>query len=321
MSLRGDRSARIDGRGVVAMRVLFVCDANRARSPLAAALFARELDRRGMAAGVGVASAGLATRDGQPAVPEAVEAAQTRGLDLAAHRSHLLTEEDLDAELVITMTRSQLDVIAPRRPGLATRAFTLIELVSLLALADLRGNQRRDEEREELEAAVGPVSLDDLPDELDALVAERRARRRRVNGDAWEQPATLSEEAAANGNGNGNGNGGPSGDAGSAAASPTASRHFARAVATAIAMGVDVANAQRPRRLSALREETPRGPSADDVIDPMAPDGSGDPNGLRLRERMDATALELERLIERLARLLVGPAPQAPTGAGALTSE
>lgn len=307
------------------MRVLFVCDANRARSPLAAALFERELARRGMAAGVGVASAGLSTRDGQPAVPEAVEAAQTRGLDLSAHRSHLLTEGDLDAELVITMTRSQLDVIAPRRPGLATRAFTLIELVSLLALADLRGNQRRDEEREELEEAVGPISLDDLPDELDALVAERRARRRRANGDAWEQPSTLSEEAAANGNANGNPNGGGSGsgsgDAGSAAASPTTSRHFARAVATAIAMGVDVANAQRPRRLSALREETPRGPSVDDVVDPMAPDATGDPNGLELRDRMDATALELERLIERLARLLVGPAPQAPTSAGALTSE
>jgi protein-tyrosine phosphatase len=116
------------------VRIVVVCDANRARSPVAAALIARHATERG-ATDVDVDSAGVHARDDEPAVTLVADVARERtGVDLARHRSRALTDADLTADLVITMTRTQLDRITPRAPGLAARVFTLRELVALLAL-------------------------------------------------------------------------------------------------------------------------------------------------------------------------------------------
>lgn len=265
------------------MRIVLVCDANRARSPIAAALLERELDRRGMSVGIGVSSAGLNTRGGQPAVPEAVEAAAGLGLDIAAHRSRPLVEDDLGADLIITMTRSQLDAIAPRRAGLGARTFTLVELVALLALADLRGNQRRaDEEAADWGTAVARGAAGTTRDGTTASASSRPAGDGVWRDDPAPLEAPLLEPSRA-----------------------------AIAGARAIRLGIDVANGQRSRRRSAVASDDRAPlPGHDDVVDPMRGVEGEDPSGLELAARLDATVTELERLMARLARLLVGPAPR-----------
>ena len=72
-------------------QVLFVCKGNICRSPFAEAYARRAL------AGKSVASSGYFPRSDRLAPPEAVEAAQEMGVDLAPHRSAVLTGEQIDA--------------------------------------------------------------------------------------------------------------------------------------------------------------------------------------------------------------------------------
>ncbi len=85
-------------------RVVFVCEGNTCRSPLA------EVIARQMFGGDGsrFASAGLDARPGQPAAPPARQAAADLGLDLAAHRSRPLGADVLEgAGWCLAMTRGQ----------------------------------------------------------------------------------------------------------------------------------------------------------------------------------------------------------------------
>ena len=107
--------------------VLVLCAANMCRSPMAAALLARELAARDAAVTVG--SAGLLA-DGEPPAPLAVLAVADLGLDISAHRSRLLRAADLTAAgLVLVMARAQLRAAVVLAPGVWPRAFTLKELV------------------------------------------------------------------------------------------------------------------------------------------------------------------------------------------------
>src|ERR1022692_1807807 len=117
--------------------VLVLCAANMCRSPMAAALLARELKTRGLAArevdtpdpGVTVRSAGLLV-DGEPPAPLATSAMADRGLDISAHRSRVVRAADLTAAgLVLAMARAQLREAVVLVPGVWPRAFTLKELV------------------------------------------------------------------------------------------------------------------------------------------------------------------------------------------------
>ena len=82
--------------------VLFVCTANRFRSPLAAACFRKVLEegQNEDVASWMVGSAGTWAAPGQPVIPAVLVAAQQLGLELAEHRSarvsrQLLAEYDL----------------------------------------------------------------------------------------------------------------------------------------------------------------------------------------------------------------------------------
>lgn len=108
--------------------VLFVCTANRFRSPLAAAMFSKalgETNDREAAGAIGrggewrVRSAGTWATPGQPALPEVVEAAQRLGLDLADHRSERVSGELLsEYDLILVMQASQQEALLSEFPQL-----------------------------------------------------------------------------------------------------------------------------------------------------------------------------------------------------------
>jgi len=71
-------------------------------------------------------SAGLFTRDGLPASPEAVAAMQEQGIDISHHRSLLISNSLIgDADLVLTMTVNQRDYLLERYPYKSVNIYTL----------------------------------------------------------------------------------------------------------------------------------------------------------------------------------------------------
>jgi protein-tyrosine phosphatase len=83
----------------------FVCHGNVCRSPFAGLLFARAMSERGLP--VAVSSAGFIGPDRQPPAM-ALAAATRRGIDMAAHRSAVLTANALRAaDLIVVMSAEQ----------------------------------------------------------------------------------------------------------------------------------------------------------------------------------------------------------------------
>jgi len=96
--------------------VTFVCTGNTCRSPMAEALLRATLAKRGQGLErLKVASFGLAAQDGQPVSANSVKAMQRIGLDVAGHRSRLLTQAEVDRSVVIFgMTESHLAALHSR---------------------------------------------------------------------------------------------------------------------------------------------------------------------------------------------------------------
>lgn len=108
-------------------RLLFVCTGNTCRSPLAEALgraHGREQGRTEIewrSAGTFAAASGRAS-------PGALEVGREEGLDLAAHRSSLLSSELLDwADLIVCMGEGHLQVV--RDLGAGERACLMTEFL------------------------------------------------------------------------------------------------------------------------------------------------------------------------------------------------
>jgi protein-tyrosine-phosphatase len=86
--------------------ILFVCTANRYRSPLAAACFQAELMKRGQDKNWTVSSAGTWAMDGYPAMPAAILEARQLGLNIQEHQSRGITADMLqESDLVVVMER------------------------------------------------------------------------------------------------------------------------------------------------------------------------------------------------------------------------
>lgn len=97
-------------------RLLFVCTGNTCRSPMAEVIAREGAARRGL--DVEVRSAGLMTGPGAPAAEHARRLAAERGLDLATHRSSVLTPDLLAmSDLVLGMTARHVDALRPAMPG------------------------------------------------------------------------------------------------------------------------------------------------------------------------------------------------------------
>jgi protein-tyrosine phosphatase len=118
--------------GAPRARVLVVCRANVARSPLAAALLADAL----AGTGIEVASAGVQAIHGAPPARGTVELAQRRGLDVTGHGSRPVTAELMaGAALVVTMSEAHRDICTRLTP-VSSRTFTLRELDRLATAAE-----------------------------------------------------------------------------------------------------------------------------------------------------------------------------------------
>lgn len=157
----------------VTVRVLFVCTANRCRSPIAAALLADAAQRKRL--NVVAHSAGL-REGGFPAVPEAVEFGVRYGVDLSSHISEQLTATSVEsAHLVLGMERvhARAAVLATATPRTLGRTFTVREF---LRRAKAYGPRSLSDPLDEWIAAlqkgrsprdlIGASTLDDIPDPM-----------------------------------------------------------------------------------------------------------------------------------------------------------
>jgi protein-tyrosine-phosphatase len=113
----------------MAFKLVFVCTANRGRSPVAEAV-----TRLLAPAGVDVSSRGVDAVAGLPALPSVLTAAQARGIDIAAHRSSPLGSVR-DADLVIGFEQRHLAAAVVDGSAARDRVFTLPDLVRLLPRA------------------------------------------------------------------------------------------------------------------------------------------------------------------------------------------
>ena len=112
-------------RRLVRTHILLVCSGNTCRSPMAEAMFRRQLaDKLGCNEaqladrGYYVESAGVDAHEGDAVSPEAVAAMRARGLDISGHRSRRLTEDLVNrADHIFAMTAGHVGRIAGRFPA------------------------------------------------------------------------------------------------------------------------------------------------------------------------------------------------------------
>lgn len=113
--------------------LLFVCTANRIRSPMAEVLMLRTLQESQTQAWR-VESAGTWARAGRAAMPLAVGVAAEHGIDLSTHRSRAIDDIRLEEyALIMTMEAGQRDAMRAEFPAIQNSVFTLTEIVSGIA--------------------------------------------------------------------------------------------------------------------------------------------------------------------------------------------
>jgi protein-tyrosine phosphatase len=130
--------------------VLFVCTANRCRSPMAAALLRQRLDLLGaQSADWQVESAGTWAEQDQPATALAIDVMRERGLDISGHQSRLIDRAMLkDASIVLVMTRHHQEALQIEFPEFAAKVHLMSELIDrTFDIADPFGGTEEDYRR------------------------------------------------------------------------------------------------------------------------------------------------------------------------------
>jgi protein-tyrosine-phosphatase len=110
--------------------VLFVCTANRFRSPLAAAFLVMALKEMGIAESWRIGSAGTWATPGQPVLPSVSDAAQGFGIDFSDHRSARVSRQLLsDYDLILVMQASHKEALRSEFPELEERVYLFSDVV------------------------------------------------------------------------------------------------------------------------------------------------------------------------------------------------
>jgi len=125
--------------------VLFVCQGNVCRSPLAAAYFYARLKERG--AEIAVRSAGLDTTPGKEAHPLATTVARENNLSLQAHLTTSLSSELVaEADLIVVMESVHSSTLLQKHPEAAGKVVQLGYFNNGLStdIADPFGGTRQD---------------------------------------------------------------------------------------------------------------------------------------------------------------------------------
>lgn len=115
---------------VTPFKILYVCNSNNARSPLAAAFTYDRVSRATSGVQWHISSAGTRAVDGHGARSEAQIAASGAALDLSEHRTRPLTPDAcLEPDLVLAMAWDQVTDIWSRVPGAWDKVFTIKEFI------------------------------------------------------------------------------------------------------------------------------------------------------------------------------------------------
>jgi len=113
--------------------VLFVCTANRCRSPIAMTLLREKVKRLASGEIWLIESAGTWTIEGLPAVDGAQLVMAEKGLDLSLHFSHQVTGEMLRSfPLILTMERGHKEALQIEFKEVSSRVFLLSEMVGMI---------------------------------------------------------------------------------------------------------------------------------------------------------------------------------------------
>jgi protein-tyrosine phosphatase len=108
--------------------VLFVCTADRFRSPLAAALFKHRLDQESSTQDWSVGSAGTWAESDQVVIPPTKWVADHLNLDLGAHKSRPISRELLGSnDLILVMESNHREALLVEFPEMKNRLFLLSE--------------------------------------------------------------------------------------------------------------------------------------------------------------------------------------------------
>lgn len=117
------------------MNILFVCTGNTCRSPMAEGLF-KDMLKKNKISGIHVSSAGISVFPGEDANEKSIKALIEKGIDIKSHRAKQLSDEILNADLLLTMTSGHKDLIEgyfignlEKRP----KVFTLKEFASKIS--------------------------------------------------------------------------------------------------------------------------------------------------------------------------------------------
>lgn len=149
--------------------ILFVCEGNVCRSPLAADLLTRSLDRRGLA--ISIESAGTRALVGEGMDPATAQVAEHLGLDPSRHRSRQLTKEMLSANrLVLTATRRIRRAVVQLYPPAVKDTFTIRQFGRIMCSAAE-------------EPTGGHPAADDLVDAIRSFAAKHRGLQAPVDPD------------------------------------------------------------------------------------------------------------------------------------------
>lgn len=105
--------------------VIFICNANMCRSPMAEGILRMELEKRGISQ-LAVSSMGIHALEGNGATENAVNVCGEAGIDISNHRSrHLVPGELKNSRLILTMEQVQVDYLIIFFPQVADRTYML----------------------------------------------------------------------------------------------------------------------------------------------------------------------------------------------------